>query len=69
MLCKFREMDIEEEIVVDDFSDKETKFNQRTFEMFKRKVSELSDKYPDIKEFQRFTEELSKLSSFDDLTK
>ncbi|MFQ7293368.1 MAG: hypothetical protein ACLRQ0_14250 [Monoglobales bacterium] len=62
-------MDIEEEIVVDDFSDKETKFNQRTFEMFKRKVTELSDKYPDIKEFQRFTEELSKLSSFEDLTK
>ena len=54
---------------MDDFSDKETKFNQRTFEMFKRKVSELSDKYPDIKEFQRFTEELSKLSSFEDLTK
>lgn len=62
-------MDIEEEIVVDDFSDKETKFNQRTFEMFKRKVSELSDKYPDIKEFQKFKDELSKLSSFEDLTK
>ena len=54
---------------MDDFSDKETKFNQRTFEMFKRKVSELSDKYPDIKEFQKFAEELSKLSSFEDLKK
>ena len=62
-------MDIEEEIVVDDFSDKETKSNQRTFEMSKRKVTELSDKDPNIKEFQRFTEELSKLSSFEDLTK
>lgn len=60
---------MEEESVVDDFSDKETEFDQRTFEMFKRKVSELSDKYPDIKEFQRFAEELSKLSSFEDLTK
>ena len=54
---------------MDDFSDKETEFDQRTFEMFKRKVSELSDKYPDIKEFQRFAEELSKLSSFEELTK
>ena len=54
---------------MDDFSDKESEFNQLTFEMFKRKVSELLDKYPDIKEFQRFTEELSKLSSFEDLTK
>lgn len=62
-------MDIEEEIIVDDFSEEETKFNQRIFEMFKRKVSELSDKYPDINEFQRFAEELAKLSSFEDLKK
>ena len=54
---------------MDDFSEEETKFNQRIFEMFKRKVSELSDKYPDINEFQRFKEELAKLSSFEDLKK
>ena len=61
-----REMNIKKDIVVDDFSEEETKFNQQTFEMSKKKISELSNKYHNINKFQRFADEFSKLLSFED---